>query len=114
MGWETRRGRDYYYRSEREGGRVVKRYLGGGLHGMQAAELAAEEREERAAKRERERAERERWTTLEAPADELALLTDALATVALAVAGYRRHARGEWRRRRGRGDDGDDQAGRAD
>ena len=114
MGWETRRGLDYYYRSEREGGRVVKRYLGGGLHGMLAAELAAEEREERAAQRERERAERERWASLEVPAEELAVLTDALAGVALADAGYRRHARGEWRRRRVRHGDDDGPAHRAD
>src|SRR3712207_8716842 len=54
--------------------------------------------------RSRERAERERWAALEAPADEQDTLTDVLATVALATAGYRRHARGEWRRRRGRGE----------
>ncbi len=82
--------------------------------GQLAAEFEGERREERAARRERERAERERWAALEAPADELAELTDALAGVALVLAGYRRHDRGEWRRRRVRGDNGDGPTDRAD
>ena len=114
MAWEQRGNRDYYYRSVRVGGRVVKEYGGGGLMGHLAAEFEEERREERAARREYERGERERWAALEAPADELAMLTDALAGVALALVGYRKHARGEWRRRRVRGDDRDEQAGKAD
>ena len=114
MAWERRGNRDYYYRSVRVGGRVVKEYAGGGLMGLLGAESDEEQREQRAVERERERAERERWVALEGAADELALLTDALAGVALVLAGYRKHARGEWRRRRVRGDDRDEQASQAD
>ena len=105
MAWEQRGNRDYYYRSVRVGGRVVKEYGGGGLMGYLAAESDEDRRDERAARRERERVERERWAALEAQSDDMTELTDALAGVALALAGYRRHARGEWRRRRVRGDD---------
>ncbi len=114
MAWETRGNGTYYYRSVRVGGRVVKEYAGGGLMGLLGAEFDEERREERAARCEHERAERERWDTLEAPADELDELTDALAGVALALAGYRRHDRGEWRRRRVRLNDGDGAVDRAD
>ena len=114
MAWEQRGNRDYYYRSVRVGGRVVKEYGGGGLMGYLAAESDEDQREQRAARRERERAERERWAALEGPTDELAELTDILVTVALADAGYRRHARGEWRRRRGRGDEGNEPASGSD
>ena len=114
MAWEQRGNQTYYYRSVRVGGRVVKEYAGGGLMGLLGAELDEDQREQRAVERERERAERERWAALEAPADELAMLTDALAGVALALAGYRKHARGEWRRQRVRGDHGDEQASQAD
>ncbi len=114
MAWERRGNGDYYYRSVRVGGRVVKEYGGGGLMGYLAAESDDDRREERAVQRRRERAERERWAALEGPAVELAALTEALVTVALADAGYRRHSRGEWRRLRVRGDDGGGPADRAD
>jgi len=51
MGWEQRRGRSYYYRNLREGGRVRSEYIGGGT----LAELCAEHdgcgRQERAGKK---------------------------------------------------------------
>lgn len=114
MAWEQRGSQTYFYRSVRVGGRVAKEYAGGGLMGLLAAEDDEDRRQSRAATRARERAERERWAALEAPADELGELTDALAGVALASAGYRRHDRGEWRRRRVRGEDGVGPADRAD
>ena len=101
MGWEMRRSRLYYYRSQKVGGRVVKEYAGAGLIGELAAELDAEQRAERQARADRDRAERERLEAAEAPLVELCGLADTLAKAALLAAGYRQHHRGEWRRRRG-------------
>ncbi len=52
MGWEMRRSRLYYYRSQKVGGRVVKEYASAGLIGELAAELDAEQRAERQARAE--------------------------------------------------------------
>ena len=101
MAWEQRGNQTYYYRSVRSGTRVTKQYLGGGLVGSLMAELDAEHRAEHAQERSRLDAERARWSALEALASRLDDLTDAASTVELLNAGYRRHDRGEWRRRRG-------------
>jgi hypothetical protein len=98
MGWESRqRGGRYYTRSKKVNGRVVREYVGTG----EAAERAA--RQDAVARQEREarRAVREELAALDAPLDDLAEVTDLLARAALAAAGYRRHHRGEWRKRRG-------------
>lgn len=67
-----------------------------------AAELAATTDDLRRLEREiaaRERhAERERQREAEAPLLQLCELTDILARAALVLAGFRQHARGEWRR----------------
>jgi hypothetical protein len=52
MGWEQRGNREYYYQAERVGGRVVKRYVGGGRVGELAAQLDQIERSERDTDRE--------------------------------------------------------------
>lgn len=102
MAWETRNGRGRYYtRSVKEGGRVRREYVGCGPAAELAALLDAREREEREQARDERRAEQEQWDAAERPLVELCELTDALARAALLAAGYRRHDRGEWRRRRG-------------
>jgi hypothetical protein len=97
MGWE--RGK-YYTRSRKVNGRVVREYVGGGLIGSLAAQLDASEREQRALSR----AEADlRRAEAEALADELLAvdrLAAALASAALVAAGFRKHNRGEWRRKR--------------
>ena len=100
MAWEQRGNQAYYYRSVRSGGRVVKEYASGGFLGALAAEFDAEERAERDAKRRRLAAEQARWADLEQPARELDDLAELLTAAMLLVAGYHRHDRGEWRRRR--------------
>jgi hypothetical protein len=99
MGWKTINGRRYFYKSEREGGRVRSVYFGPGASGAVMAEWIALERLEKAAEREREREERE-----ESDADERAISdwfddVQAVADMAMIAANYHRH-RGEWRRRR--------------
>lgn len=100
MAWEQRGTGTYYYRSERQGGRVVKTYVGGGVVGALSAELDAEDRRQRADERRQQADERKRWADLERATRELDDLADGLAAVQLLTAGFHRHDRGAWRRRR--------------
>ncbi len=100
--WEKRqRGGLYYTRSRRVDGRMVRTYVGTGP----LAEIAALMDEEDRLRREEEarawREERQRMETLEAPIEELCEAAEVLTQAALYAAGYRRHNRGEWRKRRG-------------
>jgi hypothetical protein len=105
MAWDTRGGRRYYYRSRREGGRVVRQYVGADLLG----ELEAREDDRRRIERERAchelEQERERLAAADAPLAELDALADALVAGALLLAGYHQHDRGAWRKGRKRHDD---------
>ena len=94
MGWDKGR---YYTRSRKVNGRVVREYVGTG----EAAERVAQQDAIAWQEREARRAVRGELAALDAPLDELAELTELLARAALAAAGYRRHHRGEWRKRRG-------------
>ncbi len=101
MGWETRqRGGRYYTRSRKVNGRVAREYVGTGRFAELVAAQDVAERRERVAARERER----QAEALDAPAfaalAELGRVLDGLAAAFLIEAGYRRHHRGEWRRRR--------------
>jgi len=102
MAWETRRGHLYYYRSVRRGGRVVKEYFGTGRVAELYAQLDALTLERRAIERQDRADERARYEALDARTLELIQLTDALVAVTLMAAGYHRHDRGAWRRRRDR------------
>jgi len=102
MAWESRNGRGRYYtRSRRVNGRVVREYVGCGRVGESAADHDELKRAERAAERE---AMNDRKRELESIEGLLARSwTDAWdqARLALIGAGYYRHHRGEWRKRRG-------------
>jgi hypothetical protein len=102
MGWERRGNGTYYYTAARVGGRVVKRYVGTGEVVELAARLDAIERESRTAQDEEVRANRGELEALAAPLDPLDELTDAVLAAALFAAGYHRHHRGPWRKRRAR------------
>jgi hypothetical protein len=99
MGWKTINGRRYFYKLEREGGRVKSTYFGAGESGSLMAAWAELGRSERADEREREREERE-----ESDAEERAVSAwfddvQAVADVAMLAAGFHKH-KGQWRRRR--------------
>jgi hypothetical protein len=99
MGWKWINGRRYYYRSEREGGRVKSVYFGAGEDGRLMDQLAAFEKLERAADREQVREERE-----EADAEERSVSgwfddVQAVADAAMVAAGFHKH-KGQWRRKR--------------
>ena len=98
VAWEEReRGGRYYTRSRREGGRVLREYVGGGLAGELAAEADRERRELEEAQREREREDIERIKALAAPVLEVSEAAEILARAHLVAAGYRRR-KGEYRR----------------
>ena len=101
MGWERRkRGARYYTRTRREGGRIVREYVGAGPGAEAVALLDAIERAERRERAEAWRAERDRLEAADRAVTELCELTEVLASGMLLLAGYHRHDRGEWRKRR--------------
>jgi hypothetical protein len=99
--WERReRGGLYYTRSRKEGGKVIREYVGGGLLGELAARMDAEERRLREQEKVSRREARERLDALAASVEELCEAAEVLARAALIASGYHRHNRGEWRKRR--------------
>src|SRR5215203_4556098 len=101
MGWEERRGHQYYYRSVREGKRVRKEYAGGGVLGQLAAEIDELERLQRKEEEASWREERERLERSAAFLQELEEAAEILIRAELLVAGFHKR-KGEWRRRRER------------
>ncbi len=105
MAWDAS-GR-YYYRSRWVAGRPVREYVGTGLVAELASRLDAAEREEQAAKSARARArlhaDEARYDPPDRQLQEVCGLAETLAQLALAVAGFHRHDRGQWRRRRRNG-----------
>src|SRR5690349_16103527 len=99
MGWESRRGRPYYYRKRRLGGKVVSEYLGAGLLGVVGSVLDAEDREEREEAEAAWRAERDRLDAAEAEIVEYCRAVEDVAWAALLAARCHQH-RGQWRRGR--------------
>ena len=91
MAWERRGGKLYYYQSEREDGRVRKRYIGAGEVAEMIAHADETIRRTRAERRERARTELEEA--------ELHQAAEILARAQMVAAGYHRR-KGEWRRRR--------------
>ena len=105
MAWEKRGDpvNSYYYQSYREGGRVRKRYFGRSERAQLEWIVSAEDRDRRQAVRQSE-AEADLALRTAAGWDEVAQFcgaVDAALEAALAGCGYHRHARGEWRKRRG-------------
>src|SRR4051812_31262119 len=99
MGWDH--GGRYYTRSRREGGRIVREYIGGGRAGEIVAQLDELARERCETERQMRRIEREEIDELDAGVNELDEHADLLARAALVAAGFRQHKRGEWRKKRG-------------
>lgn len=110
MPWKRRGDRQYFYRSRRVGGRVVTEYVGTGTLGERAAAEIECDREScvaaRAAEQQRGREERE-WQD---KVDRVVSETCGLAAWIMQAAGYHRHDRGPWRKRRGMMSQGGDPA----
>jgi hypothetical protein len=101
MAWEKReRGGYYYTRSRKVNGQIVREYVGGGVLGEFAARMDAEARRQREEEKAAWREERERLEELAGLVDELCQEVETIAQATLLTAGFRRHKRGEWRRKR--------------
>jgi len=105
MSWEQGpRGRKYYTRTRRLGGRCVREYLGGGLEAQAAAAADALRRAERQAQAAARRQEMERLRAVDGLVLELFEAASLVASAALAASGYHKHG-GEWRAKRHGGDE---------
>lgn len=101
MAWETRGGRGRYFtRSKREGGRVVREYIGSGPAAECRAGWDALERAERQAARLRLQADREKHAALAGHFSDFWATVENVVSTTLTTAGYHQHARGEWRKKR--------------
>ena len=102
MPWITRGGRRYWYRREKIGNRWQKVYVGTGPAAEVAAQCDAARKQQRADERDRYLEERQRYAIAEAIIVDLDRLARVLSYAALLTAGYHRHDRGPWRKRRRR------------
>ena len=99
MGWEQKRGRSYYYRKVRVGGRVRSEYVGSGMLGQLCAADDANQRRERAARRAADRAARQGEAQIDRQLADAESALAAMTNATLLAAGCHRH-RGQWRKRR--------------
>jgi hypothetical protein len=100
MGWEQkRRGRWYYYRKLRVGGRVRSEYMGTGLLAQMSAEADNDKRRERAATRAADRATRQAEAEMDMQLADAESALAAMTHATLFAAGFHEH-RGQWRKRR--------------
>jgi hypothetical protein len=99
MGWKRIAGREYWYQSERQNGRVVTTYFGGGDLGLLMATAQSAIRHERDVQSERCRAEREAFQAEDRAISEWFANVQAVADAAMASAGFHKH-KGQWRRKR--------------
>ncbi|HEY1376399.1 MAG TPA: hypothetical protein VGF55_06370 [Gemmataceae bacterium] len=102
MGWDKGR---YYSRSKKVNGQVVREYIGGGRVGELVAQMDALERERREVDAAARQAEKNELNDLAATVAAAFDRAELVARAALLAAGYRRHKRGEWRKRRERSQD---------
>ena len=105
MGWEQGpRGRPFYTRTLRVGGRRVRQYLGSGPQAQAAAASDAVRRAQRQVEAAARRRERDRLAEADGLVLELVKETDLVASAALVASGLHRHG-GEWRRAKRHGGD---------
>ena len=100
MGWKPRGGRNYFYRSERDGGQVRTHYVGTGELAESIAQLQQIEAQTREARRYVEKDWRERDERLSDRIQRACRLLNIAAEALVEASGYHRHHRGPWRRRR--------------
>ena len=105
MGWEQGpRGRSFYTRTLRRGGRRVRQYLGSGPQAQAEAEADALRRARRRAEAAARRRERDRLAEVDGLVLQLFDEAGLVASAVLAASGLHKHG-GEWRRARRHGGD---------
>jgi len=101
MSWESRNGRgNYYTRSRRRFGRVIREYFGTDEVAVLIAKLDAIERRQRAAAKQECQHVQRHFAELDRLVARACDGIEIVARAALVAAGYRQHQRGEWRERR--------------
>jgi len=101
MAWETRaRGGRYYTRSIRRHGRVHREYVGTGPAAELIAQLDADDRADRHRDRRDVAQHRAASEAVEAAVDDLDAFVEMVVRLELVCAGFHRHHRGDWRKRR--------------
>ena len=98
MAWQKRGRNSYFYRSKKSNGQVTTHYLGRASEVR--AHQAALEDQERHTTRTKERQEQQAWVALDNQITTLSTLVTALSHSTLACAGYYKHNRSHWRKRR--------------
>ena len=104
MAWKRIGNNRYFYRSRREGGKVVSEYFGRGSSGSLMAEIIRIETMERMAERELEKDEREEALEEDRGIVEWFDRVEAVADGAMLAAGFHKH-HGQWRRKRDGGNE---------
>jgi hypothetical protein len=99
MAFEQRGSGVYYYRKERQGGKVKSVYVGGGLLGALAEELDREAKEDRAFKLRQRKAAAEAMRAIDQASKESWKEIRAAHEAAMIAAGYHKHNR-QWRKKR--------------
>jgi hypothetical protein len=102
MAWERRtRGGQYYTKSRKVNGRVVREYLGCGPLAAFMAQSDADDRALRTALQSEQAAARVPILAADRAVATLCEQVDQAVRDALLAAGYHQHARGAWRKKRG-------------
>ena len=99
MAFEQRGNGVYYYRKERQGGKVKSVYGGGGLLGACFEALDRESREERAFKQQQRKEAAGAMRAIDRAAKESWKEIRAAHEAAMMAAGYHKHKR-QWRKKR--------------
>jgi hypothetical protein len=99
MGWEQRRGRSYYYKKRKVGGKVHSVYTGGGETGEAEALLDALERAHRVKEREEWQRRVEAWEQQDAEVDDYMLQVRRVTAGVLLACGFHKPKR-QWRLKR--------------
>ncbi len=100
MAFEKRKGNPYYYRKKRVGCRILSEYAGTGELAERRSELDRLRRQTRLIETRVELEERKEIEELDDKIDEIGSINRLLVDALFLVNGYRRHDRGEWRRKR--------------
>jgi len=99
MGWKNRKGKRYFYRSERVGGRVISHYIGKGETAQLISQIIESRRDQKEAERFIERRIRAAMISEDREADAIFEAVEVVTTAALLATGHHQHRR-MWRKKR--------------